>query len=197
MACRCGGTLKAISAARISRPGQNPQHTGAASACHGPSPGTKAHLPCHSQSSSEPARPAGLRTTSGLSDFKIPKRRVPRTSVRPQGALGHAVWIEATMTCQAACATSLHGAGGKGGPESSQASSSCQVAKAGEVPGQSGPGRPPLRSSLAPLSSACSGISEGPAQQSRLAARRGAATGVGPGDGHSVAAASARRGRNK
>lgn len=76
------------------------------------------------------------------------------------------------MMCQAACATSLHGAGGEGEPESSRASSSCQVAKAGEVPSQSGPGRPPLRSSLAPLSSAFLGISEGPAQQSRQAAGR-------------------------
>lgn len=84
------------------------------------------------------------------------------------------------MMCQAACATSLHGAGGEGEPESSRASSSCQVAKAGEVPSQSGPGRPPLKSSLAPLSSAFLGISEGPAQQSRQAAGRGAAAGVVP-----------------
>lgn len=156
--------MKATSSALISSPGQSPQHTGAACPCHGLSPGAKARLPCHSQSSSVSARPAGLRATSGLCDFKIPERRVPRTSVRPQGALGRAVWTEAAMTCQAACTTSLLGSGGEGGPESSRASSSCQVAKAGKVPCQSGPGRPPLRSSLAPLSSACLGISEGPEQ---------------------------------
>lgn len=122
-----------------------------------------AFLAIASPSQGQPGLQAsGLPVVSVIS--KSTDRRVPRTSVRPQGALGRAVWTEAAMTCQAACATSLHGAGGEGGPESSRASSSCQVAKAGEVPGQSGPGRPPLGSSLAPLSAACLGISEGPGQ---------------------------------
>lgn len=108
--------MKATSSALISSPGQSPEHTGAACPCHGLSPGAKARLPCHSQSSSVAARPAGLRTTSGLSDFKIPKRRVPRTSVRPQGALGRAVWTEAAMTCQAACTTVSLVLGGRGDP---------------------------------------------------------------------------------
>lgn len=80
--------MKAISAARISRPGQDPQYTGAAFACHRPSPGTKAHLPCHSQSSSGPARPAGLRTTSGLFDFKNPKAALSSNQRAPPGRLG-------------------------------------------------------------------------------------------------------------
>lgn len=57
---------------------------------------------------------------------KSQSARVSRTSVRPRGALERAVWREAAMTCQAACATSLHGCWVEAGPESSQASSSRQ-----------------------------------------------------------------------
>lgn len=192
-----GGALQAAPSARIAGPGQSPWHTGAASGCHRPSPGAQARLPCHSRSSSGPARTAGLRTTSALSGFKIPKRARFPTQRAPRGASGRAVWTEAAMTCQAACATSLHGAGVGAGPGSSRASSSRQGWPRRSASPPVRPGRPPLRSSLAPLYSGCWGISEGPAQQSRQAARRGAATGVGPGDGHSVAAASARRGGNK
>lgn len=51
---------------------------------------SKSRLPCHSQFSG-PARPAGLRTTIGLSDVRISKpTRAPQlaTGVRPQGAFG-------------------------------------------------------------------------------------------------------------
>lgn len=57
---------------------------------------------------------------------KSQSARVSRTSVRPRGALERAVWREAAMTCQAACATSLHGCWVEAGPESSRASSSRQ-----------------------------------------------------------------------
>lgn len=65
---------------------------------------------------------SGLRVLSPIS--KSQSGRGSRTSVRPRGALGRAVWTEAAVTCQAACATSLHGARVGGGPESSRASSS-------------------------------------------------------------------------
>lgn len=69
---------------------------------------------------------SGLQVVFPISES--PSQRVPQIGVRPQGALGRAVWTEAAMMCQAACATSLHGAGVRvrGGPESFPASGSCQ-----------------------------------------------------------------------
>lgn len=63
--------------------GQNPKHTGVGF-CQLPA---WSRLPCHSQSSG-PARPAGLRTTIGLSDVRIPKPKRSPTGVSPQDAFG-------------------------------------------------------------------------------------------------------------
>lgn len=88
---------------------------------------------------------------------------------------------------------------GRGRPESSPASRSRQGARQGG--GASPPFRPwkaaPRVLPRPPLLGPLERLGAARAQQSRQAARRGAATGAGPGDGHSVAAASARRDRNK
>lgn len=71
--CVWGRPRRPPQSSHIARPGQSPKPIGAASACHRPSPAARTRLPCHSQSSSGSPRPAGLRTTSDLSDSKIPK----------------------------------------------------------------------------------------------------------------------------
>lgn len=176
--------------ARPSGPGQSPAHTGAASA----GPASSQRLP---SSPGSALQASGLQVLSPIS--KSQEGRGPRTSLRPPGRLGTRSLDRGSHDVPGGlCNQSPLVLGRGGGPSLvRRPDPSRRVGKAAELPGPSNPGRPALRSPLAPLSSACWGSSGRPAQQSRQAARRGAMTGAGPGDGHSVAAASARHGRNK
>lgn len=80
----CGKTQK-VHLHPVKSLGQNPKHTGVG-LCQLPALSWSC-LPCHSQSSG-PVRSAGLGTTNGLSDVRIPKPKRSPTGVSPQDAFG-------------------------------------------------------------------------------------------------------------
>lgn len=132
-------------------------------------------LPCHSQSSG-PARPAGLRTTNGLSGVRIPKPKRSPTGVSPQEAFG-------TRSLDRSSHVQPGGlynqspwcwVGGEGRTPSlfQRLSFLSWVDEARRFHSQIHPWRLPLSSPFVPTSPA-SGESEGPVQQSRQAQRGG------------------------
>lgn len=131
---------------------------------------SKSRLPCHSQFSgpARPARPQNYNWSLRSQTLKANAFPDWQLTCAPRAPLGRVVWTEAAITGQAACTTSLHGAGlgAREGPESIPAAEvSVMDSRSREV---SQPNRPWETAPDAPPSSPASGeISEGPSYSSR------------------------------
>lgn len=161
---------------------------------------SKNRLPCHSQFSgpARPARPQNYNWSLRSQTLKANAFPDWQLTCAPRAPLGRVVWTEAAIAGQAACTTSLHGAGlgAREGPESLPATEvSVMDSRSREVsqpnrPWETAPDAPPLPLLLGKSL-------RGPRTAVAPGSKRRAAAGARPGDGHSVAAASSQHGRNK